>query len=92
MSSFDIGLMGQTQNWALFEIEMPTSNRPVSDVIFTSTVLTFADPAPEACQPSQRGKDDYIAAPQSSKDGTQCCISRIVLRADGVPATSPNEP
>jgi hypothetical protein len=71
---------------------MPNANKPVSDVIFTSTVLTFADPVPEACQPSQRGTDDYIAPPQSSPDGTKCCISRMVLRANGVPATSPNEP
>jgi hypothetical protein len=92
MTTFDMDLMGQTQNWALFEIEMPTANRPNSDVIFTATILTFADPAPEACQPSQRGTNDYFATPQSSADGTKCCISRIVLRADGVPATSPDGP
>jgi hypothetical protein len=91
-STFDIDLMGQTQNWALFKIEMPTQNKPTSDIVFTSTILTFADPAPEACEPSVRGMSDYFAAPQSSPDGTRCCISRIVLRAQGVTATTPNIP
>lgn len=71
---------------------MPTRNRPVTDVIFTSTVITFAAPSAESCQPSQRGMTDYFSAPQSSPDGTKCCISRIVLRAQGVAPTSQNGP
>lgn len=92
MTSFDMDLAGQAQNWALFEIEMPSQNRPVSDIIFSSTTLTFADPDPMACQPSGRGANDYFTAPQSSQDGTKCCIAKIVLRARGVPATTPNAP
>jgi hypothetical protein len=92
MSSFDIDLKAQAQNWALFEIEMPNRTKPVSDVVFTSTTLTFADPSADACQPSVRGSTDYFSAPESSADGTKCCYSKIILRAQGVPATSPNVP
>lgn len=91
-ANYDIDMAGQVQCWAIFEIERPNQNKPVHDIVFTSSVLTFADPAPEECQPTERGADDYFAPPQSSPDGTKCCISRIILRAPGVPATTPNTP
>jgi hypothetical protein len=92
MTSFDMDLKGQAQNWALFEIEQPKQTKPVGDVIFTDTTLTFAEPDPMACQPSKRGAQDYFTAPVLSQDGTKCCIAKIVLRAQGVPATTPNAP
>lgn len=91
-STFDMDLQGQAQDWALFKIEIPTQTVPTSDVVFTGTTLTFAAADPMACQPSVRGTSDYFAAPQSSQDGTKCCISRIILRAQGVAATTPNTP
>jgi hypothetical protein len=91
VATFDIDMLGQAQNWALFIIEQP-SQKPVSDIVFTSTKLTFLAPDPAACQPTARGTDDYFAAPQSSPDGTQCCVSRIVLRAQGVSPTTSNAP
>jgi AcrR family transcriptional regulator len=39
-----------------------------------------------------RGMTDYFSAPQSSPDGTKCCIARMILRAQGVPASSQNGP
>jgi hypothetical protein len=92
MTKYDIDMMGQSQPWALFRIEAPTSNRPTSDVVFTSTTITFASAESMQCQPTKRGTNDYFAAPQVSVDGTKCCISRMILRAQGVPATSPNGP
>ncbi len=89
---FDIDMMSQPQRWALFEIEMPTSTRPASDVVFTNTVLTFATPEPNACQPSSRGTNDYFSAPVASSDGLRCCVSRLVLRAQGVAATTQDPP
>ncbi len=91
-ATFDIDMRGQAQDWAIFTIEQPTSVKPVSDVVFTSTTLTFADADPAACQPSVRGSTDYFSAPQTSLDGTQCCVSRIILRSQGVAATTPNGP
>jgi len=91
-ASYDVDLMGQGQDWALFKIEEPTQTKPSSDVVFTSTTLTFAASDPMACQPNKRGTNDYFAPPQSSADGTKCCISRMVLRAQGVSATTPNGP
>jgi hypothetical protein len=91
VATFDIDMLGQAQNWALFIIEQP-SQKPVSDVVFSSTKLTFLAPDPAACQPTSRGTNDYFAAPQSSPDGTQCCVSRIVLRAQGVSPTTPDAP
>ena len=92
MASYDIDMMGQAQPWALFHVEQPSENRPTSDVVFTSTVLTFASQDSMACQPSVRGTNDYFSAPQLSPDNTRCCISRIILRSQGVPSTTPNGP
>ncbi len=89
--TFQKDLKGRSQNWTLFEIESD-GVEPISDVIFTSTTLTFADPDPSACQPSSFGISDYYSAPVTSTDGRTCCISKIILRANGVAPTSPNSP
>jgi hypothetical protein len=85
-----IDLGAQAQNWAIFHIELPTRTKPAGDVVFTDTVIELARPAPEACQPSVRGANDYFTAPHASRDGRLCCIERIVLRASGVAATTPD--
>jgi hypothetical protein len=85
---FDMDMMNQPQRWALFEIEMPTSTKPAADIVFTDTLIVLEKPEPEACQPTARGSNDYYSAPVSSKDGLRCCVSRLVLRAQGVPATT----
>lgn len=85
---FAIDLEGQPQRWALFEIELPGSAKPTEDVVFTDTVLTFAEPDEERCQPLSRGQNDYFSTPTASADGLRCCFSRIVLRAAGVTATT----
>lgn len=91
MATFDIDMNGQAQDWAIFTIESDGSE-PISDVVFTSTTVTLADADGAACQPSTRGQNDYFSAPQSSTDGKTCCISKIILRAPGVAATTPNTP
>ncbi len=87
--SYDIDMLGQAQNYAEFVIEMYTEN-PAADVVFTATTVTFADSEAAACQPTVRGIDDFFTNPKASPDGKQCTIDRIVLRAQGVPATTPN--
>ena len=89
--SFAIDLLGQGQNMAEFVIE-EYSSKPVGDVIFTSSVITLASPAKTACQPSQRGINDYFSAPRASTDGLRCCIDKVTLRAEGVAATTPDSP
>lgn len=91
MATFDIDMDGQAQDWGIFTIESDGSE-PISDVVFTSTTLTLAAADSAGCQPSTRGQDDYFAAPQSSTDGKSCCVSKIILRAKGVAATTPNAP
>jgi hypothetical protein len=91
MATFDMDMMGQAQDWAIFTIESDGSE-PISDVVFTSTTLTLADANATACQPSTRGQNDYFSAPVSSPDGKTCCISKIILRAPGVAATTANTP
>lgn len=92
--SYAIDMLGQEQNFGEFVIEepAPTPQAPVGDVVFTNTKVTFASGQAAACQPAQRGANDYFAAPRISRDGTSCCISRIILRAQGVAATTPNGP
>jgi len=89
--SYTIDMLGQSQGMAEFDIEGYSSN-PVSDVIFTSSVITFASSAKSACQPDLRGTNDYFSAPRASADGLRCCIGKIILRAQGVAATTPNSP
>ncbi|HXX67816.1 MAG TPA: hypothetical protein VEK07_11570 [Polyangiaceae bacterium] len=89
--SYTIDMLGQAQNLAEFVIE-PHGQEPVSDVIFTSTTITFASSQPSACQPQVRGTNDYFSAPQASSDGLHCCIAKVILRAEGVAATSPDTP
>jgi hypothetical protein len=90
-ATFDFDMAGQAQDWAIFTIESDGSE-PISDVVFTSTTLTLADADGAGCQPSTRGQDDYFSAPQTSTDGKTCCVSKIILRAKGVAATTPNTP
>jgi hypothetical protein len=89
---FDIDMAGQAQNWAIFDIELPTSTKPAGDLVFANTVITMAASSPMSCQPDSRGSTDYFTAPRASADGTICCIDRIVLRASGVTMTTPNGP
>jgi hypothetical protein len=89
---FDMDLKGQSQNWATLAIEIPDQLLPTSDVVYTSTELTFADSDQAACQPSQHGPTDYFATPYASQDGKTCCVSRVILRAQGVAATTKNGP
>ena len=51
-------------------------------------VLTMQKPEPGACALNNRGMTDYATASRVWADGLHCCIDRIVLRADGVPATT----
>jgi hypothetical protein len=90
-ATYTLDMLGQAQAWAEWVIEQ-YSRPPVADVVFTSNVVTFANPEAKACQPTSRGQNDYFAAPRSSPDGRTCCISRVILRAQGVAATTPNGP
>lgn len=89
--SYDIDMLGQAQDWAIFSIE-GHNQEPITDVVFTSTTLTLSSRQTSSCQPSVRGLNDYFSVPMASSDGLECCISRIVLRAQGVAATTPNGP
>ena len=89
--SYALDMLGQAQASAEFVIE-EYSSKPVSDVVFTSSVITFASSAKSVCQPAQRGTNDYFSAPRASADGLRCCIGKVILRAEGVAATTPNAP
>jgi hypothetical protein len=87
--SYDLDMLGQAQNYAEFVIEQYTQD-PATDVIFTATTVTFEKAEAASCQPSMRGMNDFFTNPKASADGKQCTIDRIVLRAQGIAATSPN--
>ena len=89
--SYTINMLGQAQASAEFVIEEYDS-KPLADVIFTSSVITFASPAKSACQPYQRGANDYFTSPRVSADGLRCCIDKVTLRSQGVAATTANSP
>lgn len=85
---YSIDLRGQEQGRAIFDIELPTRAKPVSDVVFTETVLTYARPRTASCVPATQGASDFISKARLSSDKTKCCIDRITLRAQGVKATT----
>jgi hypothetical protein len=87
-SEFGISLQGQDQGRVFFLIELPGENKLTEDIIYSHSVLTMAMPDPSACEPVFRGPNDFASKPRVSADGTRCCIDRIVLRAQGVTATS----
>jgi hypothetical protein len=87
--TFDLDMLDQFQNYLHFWLD-PASADPVEDAIFTSTLVTFAEPEAAACQPTVRGNRDFFSNPHASADGTECSIERIVLRAQGVPASTQN--
>jgi hypothetical protein len=87
-SDFSIDLKGQHQGRAFFAIELTGSNKPTEDIIFTHTVLSLAEPSPNACEPVLKGTRDYASKARVSADGKHCCIDRIVLRAAGVMAST----
>lgn len=91
-SEFSMDLKGQAQGRAFFAIELPTSNKPTEDIVFTHTVLSMDRSEPDACQPILRGTNDFASKPRVSSDGKHCCIDRIVLRAAQVMATTMDPP
>jgi len=84
---FEIDVEGVPEIFPTFAIA-PNGQSPMSDVVFTGTTITLASPEPNACQPVLRGPTDAFSAPSASPDGQTCCLSHIVLRAQGVPATT----
>jgi hypothetical protein len=87
-TEFAIDMKGQAQARAFFVIELPGNAKPTEDVIFRKSVLSMRDAEPSACEPILRGLDDFATRARVSADGKHCCIDHIVLRAEGVPATT----
>lgn len=85
---YAIDMKGQEQGLAYFDIELPTTAKPVADTVFTENVLTFASPRASGCVPTAQGATDYVSVARLSDDKTKCCIDRITLRAPGVAATT----
>jgi len=81
--SYSLDMRGQAQNLAYFVIE-EYSSTPVSEVIFTDTVLTFDAADAADCKLTARGQTDYVSVPVPSSDGLTCSIAEIILRAEGI--------
>jgi hypothetical protein len=87
-TEFTIDLKAQGQARALFIIELPNTAKPTEDIVFASSVFSMKEPQPSACDVLRHGPTDYSSKARVSADGKHCCIDRIVLRAQGVPATT----
>jgi len=83
-AAYSIDMKSQAQNLAYFIIE-EYSAKPVSDVVFTDTVITFGSPDAADCKLTMRGQNDFVSVPVASADGRSCSIQNITLRAEGVP-------
>ena len=91
-SDFSMDLKGQEQGRVFFTIDLPTSNKPTEDLVFTNTVLSIDPAEPAGCQPIMRGSNDFASRARVSTDGKHCCIDRIVLRAPRVAPTTIDPP
>ena len=81
--TYSIDMKDQAQNLAYFVIE-EYSSAPVSEVIFTDTVLTLDSSDATDCKVSERGQTDFVSSPVASGDGLQCSIPQMILRAQGI--------
>jgi len=81
--SYSIDMMKQAQNLAYFVVE-EYSSAPVSEVIFTDTIITFGSADSGDCKLNMRGQNDYVSVPVASSDGLTCTIQEIILRAQGI--------
>ena len=81
--SFTKDMMGQAQNSAYFDVE-EYSSAPVSEIVFTNTLLAFGSPEQNDCQLSMRGLNDFVSLPFPLADGLRCFVPEIILRADGI--------
>lgn len=81
--TYSIDMKAQAQNLAYLVIE-EYSSAPVSEVIFTDTILTFDSSDATDCKVSTRGQTDYVSSPVASSDGLQCSLPQIILRAQGI--------
>jgi hypothetical protein len=81
--TFSFDMMGQTQNIAYFVIE-EYSSAPVSEVVFTNTIITYGSADSADCKLAMRGQTDYVSVPQSSSSGLTCTVQEIILRAQGI--------
>jgi hypothetical protein len=82
---------GAPQYWALFAVEVwDKAVTTTEDVFFTDTVMKFDKAAPSGCQVQDMGPTDWVSPPRLSKDQKTCCVSKIILREEGVKATSPD--
>jgi hypothetical protein len=87
-TEFTLDLKGQGQARVLFVIELPGAAKPTEDLVFTNTIFSMEMSDPSACDILWRGATDYASEARVSADGKHCCIDRIVLRAEGVPAST----
>jgi hypothetical protein len=81
--TFGIDMMNQAQNLAYFVIE-EYSSAPVSEVVFTNSIITFASADAADCKLNMRGQNDFVSVPVASSDGLTCSIQEIILRAQGI--------
>lgn len=87
--TYSINMMNQSQNNVEFDIE-EYSSHPVSDVIFNNVVFTMTQPQADACVAVRAGANDYVAPGIVSADQKSCTVPKIILRAQGVAATTAN--
>ena len=89
--TFSIDMQMQAQNLIEFIIES-YGPEPMTDVVFTDTTITFANPTASSCWPIARGPTDYVSPPSTSPNGLHCAIDEIVLRAQNVPVSALTPP
>jgi hypothetical protein len=82
-TSFRANLGGQTQTYAVFQIE-PYDGARGPDVTFLDTTIGFAQPDPQICSSQAKGPDDAVSAPVLANDRQSCSIAKIFLKGPGV--------
>jgi hypothetical protein len=82
IAGFKFDIQNQVQKFAYFDIELGRDGGPpVSDAIFTQTMMEFETPDNLNCTVKEIGDEDSTTPPVVLNGGKQCYIEKIVLKS-----------
>ncbi len=87
---YTLDMLGQAQTDLLFSL-IQYNISPVGDTIFENLVFSVAQPDNGFCVPTRMGVTDFTATGVLSPDMRTCSVAKVILRAQGVAATTANQ-
>lgn len=79
--TFKIDLLGQTQNYIYFEVELYSTTIP-DKVVYENSRWKFASPTTIGCTLNSRGEKDTVSKPKLSANKKTCTVAKIVQKGN----------